>query len=340
MGASYELLEWRRLRALAMIRLGWRKVDIAHALGVTRGAVSHWMAEVHRGGKGALRSHPSPGRPPKLSVEQHRLIPDILWHGAEAYGFRGEVWTTERVSEVLALEFGVTYSKSHISRLLKAIGWTPQMPITRALQRNEREIRLWQKNVWPEIMLRARKERRTLACLDESGFYLLPGMVKSYAPVGLTPILHEWLTRDHLAVMGAITTGGRIYTMIRQKSFAGEQVIEFLIHLLKVASERLLIVWDRSPIHRRVHVQEFLKHPSLRGSIHAEYFPAYAPELNPIEGLWQHMKHVELRNHISLDLEDLHGEVYLTLNRLRQKPRLVKSFFQGAGLPIGRRKIV
>ena len=99
--------------------------DIAAALDATEGAVSQWLAAARRGGRDAVLSHMSHcGMPPKLTPEQRRLIPDFLWHGAEAYGFRGEVWTCDRVAGVIQEEFGVSYSKSQVSRLLKDLGWT------------------------------------------------------------------------------------------------------------------------------------------------------------------------------------------------------------------------
>ena len=72
-------------------QLGWKQRDIATALGASEAAVSAWLAAAARGGPDALRSRPSPGRPARLSDAQLRLLPDFLWHGAEAYGFRGEV---------------------------------------------------------------------------------------------------------------------------------------------------------------------------------------------------------------------------------------------------------
>jgi hypothetical protein len=110
---------------------------------------------------------------------QLRLLPDYLWHGAEAYGFRGEVWTCGRVARVIQEEFGVRYHKVHVSRLLKALGWTPQVPITRAMQRDEEAIERGQRDVWPALRRQARRERRTLAFVDERGFYLMPGLVKT-----------------------------------------------------------------------------------------------------------------------------------------------------------------
>ena len=126
-----------------------------------------------------------------------------LGHGAEAYGFRGEVWTCGRVARVLGEEFGVAYHPGHVSRILKALGWTPQIPIARAIQRDEEAIERWVREDWPALRQRARREGRTLVFVDESAFYLLPGRVRTYGPSGLRPILHEWQTHDHLSVMGA-----------------------------------------------------------------------------------------------------------------------------------------
>ena len=102
---------------------------------------------------------PSPGHPPKLGLDQLRLVPDFLSHGAEAYGFRGEVWTCARVAKVIQEEFGVSYHPGHVSRLLKELHWTPQLPIARAIQRDEQEIEQWRVEVWPRLKAEARRER-------------------------------------------------------------------------------------------------------------------------------------------------------------------------------------
>jgi transposase len=318
------------MRALDLARQGWKQRDIAVALDASEGAVSRWLAAARRGGLEALRSHPGPGPSAKLTPEQFRLIPDFLWHGAEAYGFRGDVWTCERVAGVIGEEFGVSYSKSQVSRLLKRLGWTPQVPITRAIQRDEEAIERRRVESWPALKEKARRERRALVFVDESGFYLLPGVVKTYAPKGRTPIVDEWQTRDHLSVMGSVTPQGKVYSLVRPTSLNGLHTIEFLVHLGRLGADRLLVVWDGSPIHRRAEVKAFVAEAG--GAIHLEPLPPYAPDLNPVEWLWRQLKEVEMRNLTCLDLEQLHLELHLALGRVRQKPALIGSFFEGAGL--------
>jgi transposase len=324
--------EWRRMQAWRLKQLGWKQRDIAVALGASESAVSQWVAAARTGGTDGLLARPAPGRPAKLTPAELRLVPDFLWHGPEAYGFRGEVWTCGRVAQVLKEEWGVEYSSSHVSRILKGLGWTPQVPITRAIQRDEAAIERWRAEVWPTLRARAKRERRTLVFVDEAGFYLLPGVVRTYGPRGQTPIIPEWQTRDHLSVMGGVTPAGRVYTLARQESLNGLHSVEFLGHLLRLAGDRLLVIWDGSPIHRRAAVRDFVA--GTRGQVWLEALPPYAPDLNPVEWAWQHLKHVELRNLVCLDLEELHGEFHQAVGRLRHKSHLAPSFFAGAGLEL------
>jgi transposase len=325
--------EWRRMRALSLKQQGYSQRAIADALGVSAAAVSQWLAAAEQGGRDALRSHPAAGRPCRLTTAQKHLIPEFLWHGPEAYGFRGQLWTCARIAKVIEEEFGVRYHKDHVGRLLKELHWTPQVPIKRAIQRDEAAIARWRVEVWPELLRRAKRERRVLVFEDESGFYLLPGLVRTYAPEGQTPVIREKQTRDHLSVMGGMTPQGKVYTLVRQESLNGLHSIEFLLHLLRVAGERLLVIWDGSPIHRRVAVKDFVA--GTRGKIWLEALPGYAPDLNPWdEGGWAHLKNVQLANVVCRDLEELHEQFHLAIARVRQKPWLVHSFFAQAGLDL------
>ena len=93
--------EERRKRAWKLKEQHWKQQDIAKALGVSEGAVSQWLKRGREGGLEALNAHPPKGVTPRLSAEQKAQIPALLVQGAEAYGFRGDVWTASRVAVVI-----------------------------------------------------------------------------------------------------------------------------------------------------------------------------------------------------------------------------------------------
>jgi transposase len=113
------------------------------------------MKRVREKGVEALRHKPPPGAPPRLSEDERARLPELLAQGAEAHGFRGELWTCERVSIVIRREFGVSYHPAHVSRLLKKLRLSLQKPERRADQRDEEAIEHWKNQKWPTL----KKER-------------------------------------------------------------------------------------------------------------------------------------------------------------------------------------
>lgn len=161
--------------------------------------------------------------------------------------------------------------------------------------------------------------------VDESGFYLLPAVVRTYAPVGKTPVLH-----DHLSAISAITEEGKLYMIEQDRAFKGPDVVRFLKHLLRRIAGKLLVVWDGSPIHRAKAVKEFLESGATY-RLKLERLPGYAPELNPDEGVWKHLKYVELRNVCCRNLSELRRELRKAKERLRHKVHVIRGCIRQPG---------
>jgi transposase len=144
--------EERRKRAWALKQRGWRQKDIAAALGVSEGAISPWLKRAREGGGvAALTSQPPPGMTPRLSSEQRAQLPTLWARGAPASGFTGDVGTAKRVAQVIERAFAVRYHRDHVSRLVRACGWSYQRPITRATQRDTAKIATWHEQRWPAV---------------------------------------------------------------------------------------------------------------------------------------------------------------------------------------------
>jgi transposase len=155
--------------------------------------------------------------------------------------------------------------------------------------------------------------------------------VRTYAPVGQTPILREWYTREHLSAISAISPEGQRYFQRQDDAMDSSDVVAFLEHLRREVPGRLVVIWDGAPIHRSHVIREFLAHGAAP-RLHLERLPAYAPELNPSEGLWQQLTGVERRNLCCVNIPHLRVERRDAVKRVRRKPRLIQSFFRGANL--------
>ncbi len=177
---------------------------------------------------------------------------------------------------------------------------------------------------------KALEEERTLVWVDESAFYLLPAVVRTYAPVGETPVLVVKLTRDHLSAISGITPDGALYMMVQEQPYKSPDVVQFLEHLQRHIPGKLLILWDGAPIHRSHVIKEYLG-SGAAARIHLEQLPGYAPELNPDEGIWNYLKHVELKNVCCRDTAHLRDELRKAKERLRHKTQIIRACIAQVG---------
>jgi len=166
--------------------------------------------------------------------------------------------------------------------------------------------------------------------VDESGFYLLPFVQRTYAPVGQTPVLRHKLTNDHLSAIGGITPDGKLYMQVQDKSFRSDGVVRFLKHLMRHIPGPLLIIWDGASIHRSRVIKDFLANGAAE-RIHLVRLPSYAPELNPAEGIWNYLKRVELTNLCCRDLDHLRLELCKAKKRLQRKHDIIQACIRQPG---------
>lgn len=171
--------------------------------------------------------------------------------------------------------------------------------------------------------------------LDESGFLLVPTISRTWAPKGQTPILStagNWTKVSAISVLTVSPERKRLGLYCRfhpNKNIRAQQVVQFLQHLLRHLRGHVVLLWDRGLPHRAKVVARFLKaHPRL----HVHLLPPYAPELNPDEFVWNHMKR-SLANSIPKDIHELHRQLYKPLRRLRRSQRLLRSCINASELP-------
>jgi transposase len=134
-----------------LLREGVSEAEVARQVGVHRQSVNRWAKQIEEQGREGLKQAGRAGRKSRLSQTDLRGLEERLKQGAEALGYENNLWTLERVAELVERDFGVKYHAGHVSWLLKKLGWSCQRPTGRALERNEPAIKRWKKRRWPEL---------------------------------------------------------------------------------------------------------------------------------------------------------------------------------------------
>ncbi len=148
---SPQSLEERRRRVVAFLKQKLSLHEIARRMGCHASSVLRWRDALRRDGLAALKAKPAPGRPPRLTAQQKAHLVRLLRAGALAQGYRTELWTTQRIAELIERRLGVHYHRNHVGKLLHQLGWSPQTPERRAVERDEAAIARWQREAWPRV---------------------------------------------------------------------------------------------------------------------------------------------------------------------------------------------
>ncbi len=165
---------------------------------------------------------------------------------------------------------------------------------------------------------------RTIVWGDQSGFYLLPRAVRTWAPCGRTPVRRVPLTPDHLAALGGLTPDGRVFLQTHDQASHAPDVVRFLRVLLRTIAGKLLVIWEGAPIHRGQPLKDFLARGAAQ-RLHLEPLPGYAPELTPAEGIGNSLTRVALATRCCTDLIDLGGALRRAKERLRHKRHVLRA---------------
>jgi transposase len=144
-------LELRRRVAIHLLSEGLTPVEVARQLGVDRRSVRRWKAANRKGGSSALEAKPAPGRPRRLTAKELTRLRRLLMNGALAAGLETDLWTCPRVAWLIEREFDVRYHPDHVGRIIRGLGFSPQKPTRRAIERDEERIQAWIDQDWPRV---------------------------------------------------------------------------------------------------------------------------------------------------------------------------------------------
>ncbi len=237
------------------------------------------------------------------------------------------------MAQAIQDEFGVEHTESGAWRLLRDMGFSAQIPLPRALGRDERYIRQWVREEWPRIQTRARRRGATILFLDDSCQQSFPNVRRTWAPAGSRPEMwYRQGNRLKLNPISAVSPDGALFFDIHEESIDGTRVLGFLEKLLKEEPGRLIVVCDNGTIHRRKDVKVFLGQSRRR--LETQQFPPYAPELDPDEQVGTVLKDLRLTNWCPKRKEETRAGTEPELRWMQAHPELVASFIRHSELPL------
>jgi transposase len=323
---DHATLEAIRIRSVKQIEAGARVEDIATSLGLSRSTVFAWVAAYRKGGVAALRAKPVPGRPPKLSGRQLRMLYTLIV-GADPrqYEFEFALWTRDLVRQLIYTKFQIRLSAVSVGRLLRTLGLSPQRPVFRASQQDPERVKRWREQDYPAIRDEAAQVGATIYFADEAGIRSDYHSGTTWAPVGQTPVVNSTGARYAVNMISAITPKGKLRFCTFTGTLDAEKFIAFCRRLLHDDTGQVFLIVDGHPVHRSKAVQELVD--STNGRLRLFFLPPYSPELNPDEWVWKNVKHDRIGKAGVRSAEDLRQKAENALRRLQRLPGLVCAFF-------------
>ena len=331
-------LQARRLRAGELFTAGVHQAEVARQLGVSAQAVNVWHARWQAGGPEALRSKGPSGPAPRLSDTQLATVEQALLEGAGANGFTGELWTLERITLVIERLTGARHHPAWVWALLRhRLGWSVQRPRRRAAERDQAAIDRWVKQRWPRILQPPNGAEPVWSSSTSPRVSLTPNVRRSWAPRGQPPVLthpFNWKKASMAAALCyGVRGGAQLACHVTAGNYDTETLIEVLGELRKfLGGEKATLLWDGLPAHRSTAMRAWIR--TQRSWLVVERLPAYAPELNPTEGLWSSLKAVELANLVAPTLAEVIQQAHRGIDRVRRTPHLAYAFLRHAGLSV------
>ncbi|MDB5348640.1 MAG: hypothetical protein JWP89_7017 [Schlesneria sp.] len=263
--------EFAQRRGVELLREGEPQKVIARYLGVTAQTVRKWKRTSETGGP--PRPQRVRGRPVSLSAEELAILRTELLRGSVAHGWINDMWTTHRVRDVIYRCFSKWLSQTTTWRILRrSLRWTPQLPTTKLIDRDEAQIDRWRMQEFPRIITQADYRHAHIVFVDEAGFMLAPTIRKTFAPCGERPILRLADPHGRISTACALTFSpvrrhaNLIYRLLPDNAnYTGQTISEFLAQIAKRLNGPFTIIWDSIPIHSALAVRAFLR--SHRGSV-------------------------------------------------------------------------
>lgn len=325
---DHRTLEAIRLMAVERVREGETPSSVIASYGFCRTTIYKWLAAASKPGRGmkALHSRRATGRPRRLTSRQEQQV--FRWVNGKdprQYGLDFGLWTRSIVASLIERKFKIRLGLTAVGELLARLGLTPQKPLQRAYQRDPEAIEQWRRETFPAIARQAKAAGGEVFFWDESGFRADTVHGKTWGVKGRTPVVERPGQRQSISAASAVNARGGFWYCTYEGGLNGALFVTLLRRMMRNRKKPVHLVVDGLPAHKTKLVKEYVA--STKGRLTLHFLPGYAPELNPDELVWSHMKRTGVARTPLRRGEKLQEKVDAQLAAIKKLPQLVRSFF-------------
>ena len=322
-------LETIRLMAIEQVRDGEAPSAVIAAYGFSRTTIYRWLKAAAKPGVGlrALRARRASGRPRSLTPRQEGQV--FRWINGKdprQYGMDFGLWTRSVVAELIDRKFGIRLGLTAVGALLAKLGLTPQKPLQRAYQRDPEAIERWQRETYPAIARQAKAAGGDVFFWDESGFRADAVHGRTWGVRGQTPVVERPGQRQSISAASAVNAKGGFWYCTYEGGLTAEVFVSLLRMMMRHRPKPVHLVVDGLPAHKTKLVKDYVQ--STQGRLTLHILPGYAPELNPDEAVWSHMKRTGVARAPLRKGERLRDKIDAQLAAIKAAPKLIRSFFR------------
>jgi transposase len=315
----------KRKAVVEAVQRGEAVAVVARVHGVAVSNVFRWLTWVNAKGMAGLRDDVRSGRPSKLDPATMQWLYKALTGGSPRQFYLDfALWTLAIVRSLLIDHKGIELDKSTISRLMKKLGLSPQVPLYRSYRQSQSKVRYYLKQRYPKAVQWAKEQGAIIFFADESRVRADGHSGTTWAPIGETPVVAD--SGDRFGI-SAVSAQGQMYFECFETKMESQRFIDFLKNLRKSAGKPILAIVDGGSYHKSKAVKEFLKSEGANVGIRVILLPPYSPELNPDEQVWNQAKRRLGKMSINTR-KALREAVERTLNVIQNSISLVQSFFK------------
>ena len=323
---DHRTLEHLRRLAIQQVAEGARPSAVMKSLGLYRTSVYKWLPAYRKHGDAALASRKSAGPAPKLTEKQRQKVRKwIVGKDPRQWGFDYGLWTRKVVQTMIHDRFEVDLTLPSVGRLLTQLNITPQKPLRRAYERDEAAVTKWKQETYPRLRSRAKRAGAEIFFLDEAGIRSDSPLGRTYGLKGHTPVVKTSGKRQAINAISAVNARGAFWYNVYAGKFNAALFTHFLGDFMKRRRKPVYLVVDSHPSHKAKTVEQYVA--STNGWLELHFLPTYAPDTNPDELVWNHMKQNGTSKTPLRANESLKDRVNRDLTAIQRDRPLVRSFF-------------